>query len=180
VKLSEEQLVDCAWGYFGNQACDGGFAPGAYSYLMNAGGVALESTYPYLEEDGWCNVNDLDSGVVVTGYFNITDVSQLVSAVGNGPVAIAIDASLPSFRFYQDGIYNDPACQTDADSLDHEVTAVGYGTDQTTGDNYVIIDNSWSTHWGHFGSVKFLAGSGANWNINTCGMATSATGVYVQ
>jgi cathepsin L len=144
LKLSQQQGVDCSWGFFGNQACDGGFAPGVFSWAQQAGGVALEQTYPYLEQDGWCNANDQSSGVVVKGYFNITDMASLIQAVGHvGPIAIAIDASLSSFRFYQAGIYNDPACQTGVDDLDHEVAAVGYGTDLTTGQNYVLVQNSW-------------------------------------
>ena len=58
---------------------------------------------PYLAQDGWCNPHDLSSGVQVTGYVNITGTAQLMSALQNSAVAIAIDASLPSFRFYKSG-----------------------------------------------------------------------------
>jgi KDEL-tailed cysteine endopeptidase len=99
-------------------ACDGGEAPGAYQTLINAGGMGTEASYPYLAQDGyvrersdecaltcacdrWCNLNDHSSGVVVKGYKNVTGVPQLQSAIAGQPVAIAIDASLPSFRFYK-------------------------------------------------------------------------------
>ena len=42
IDISEQQIVDCAWGYVSSQACDGGFAPGAYEYIMKQGGAATE------------------------------------------------------------------------------------------------------------------------------------------
>jgi C1A family cysteine protease len=179
--LSEQQLVDCAWGYFGNQACDGGFAAGAYQYLIDAGGVATEASYAYLEQDGWCNANDHSSGIVVTGYVNITDQPSLLQALATvGPIAVAMDASLSSFRFAHHGVYYDPACKNDADSLDHEVSVVqlhcGSGSPlcDGTGPNgpdqdWMLLRNSWSTYWGANGYIKIRTQN------NMCGLATSAT-----
>eukprot|EP00356_Strombidium_inclinatum_P016377 CAMPEP_0170491008 /NCGR_PEP_ID=MMETSP0208-20121228/10209_1 /TAXON_ID=197538 /ORGANISM="Strombidium inclinatum, Strain S3" /LENGTH=74 /DNA_ID=CAMNT_0010766509 /DNA_START=780 /DNA_END=1004 /DNA_ORIENTATION=+ len=46
---------------------------------------------------------------------------------------------------------------TDADScrlaMNHAVTAVGWGTDDTAG-NYMIIKNSWNTSWGESGYAR--------------------------
>ena len=52
--FSEQQLMDCSWDYEGNSACDGGSYDGALDYLTDAGGVALDSEYEYLGQDGWC------------------------------------------------------------------------------------------------------------------------------
>lgn len=168
ISLSEQNIVDCAWGPFGNAACDGGEAPGAYQYLMGAGGMGTEASYPYLAQDGWCNGNDHSSGVVVTGYTNVTGINSLLSAIATGPVSIAIDASLPSLRFYKQGTYADPACKNGVDDLDHEVLAVGYGVD-ANGVQYYIVKNSWSTWWGNQGYFNLQVAG------NVCGAATAAT-----
>jgi cathepsin L len=103
VDIGEQQGVDCSWDYFGNAGCDGGLAPGVFQNMIDMGGVATESHYPYLGLDGWCNRNDHSSGVVVTGYVNVTGIPTMYKALSEGPVSIAIDASHPSFRFYAKG-----------------------------------------------------------------------------
>jgi len=177
VSLSEQQIVDCAWGTWssGNSGCDGGFSPAALEWIMSNNGIALESSYPYLMVDSWCNASDTSSGVVVKGYVNITEGSEanLEDALATvGPVAIAIDASHPSFTFYTSGVYYEPQCKNDPNDLDHEVLAVGYGTDG--GQDYFLVKNSWSTHWGNAGYIKMSR----NRN-NNCGIATSANYVIV-
>merc|ERR1712012_928299 len=58
----------------------------------------------------------------------------------NGPHYVAIDASHNDFSFYKTGVYNNPACKSDNDDLDHAVLAVGYGTEN--GQDYWLIKNS--------------------------------------
>jgi len=170
--IGEQQGVDCSWGYFGNAACDGGFAPGVFENLKDMGGVALEAHYPYTGLDGWCNRNDHTSGVQVTGYVNVTGIPQMYSALNKGPVAIAIDASLPSFRFYAKGVYTDPACGNKPENLDHEVLAVGYGQEKdASGTEQPVwyVKNSWSTTWGNQGYVNMLVTG------NPCGVTSQGT-----
>jgi cathepsin L len=43
-------------------------------------------------------------------------------------------------------VFDEPTCGYKPDDLDHEVTLVGYGTED--GKDYWLIRNSWSTWWG--------------------------------
>ena len=175
VSLSEQQLVDCAW-YFNlngpNLGCQGGFASGAYQWIINNNGIATEKHYPYLMQNDYCKAQDHSSGVSITGYVNVTSFSEpaLQDAVANvGPIAIAIDASHPSFRFYTSGVYYEPQCQSGLDNLDHEVLAAGYGT-TTDGQDYWLVKNSWSTYWGNLGYIQMSRN-----RDNNCGVASCAT-----
>ncbi|GAM17576.1 hypothetical protein SAMD00019534_007510, partial [Acytostelium subglobosum LB1] len=171
VSLSEQQLVDCA--YLGqSQGCGGGFASDAFQYIMNFGGIAYEQTYPYLMQNGYCaDSTSTLSTVKVKSYVNVTSFSEpaLQNAVATvGPVAIAIDASAPDYRFYQSGVYYSTVCQNGIDDLDHEVLAIGYGTYQ--GSDYWLVKNSWSTHWGNQGYIMMARNRG-----NNCGIASQPT-----
>jgi len=177
IPISEQAFMDCSWGY-GNNACDGGEAFRAYSWALDHGGfVPAEAAYGlYMMADGLCHVRYSDDdddgemlGVKISGYVNVTsDVDDVLTAISlKGPLAVAIDASHPSFSFYSSGVYYEPTCgNTDAD-LDHEVLAVGFGTDPVGGD-YWIVKNSWSQHWGNEGYV-FMSRQN-----NNCGVATDA------
>eukprot|EP01101_Sappina_pedata_P012361 TRINITY_DN8472_c0_g1_i1.p1 TRINITY_DN8472_c0_g1~~TRINITY_DN8472_c0_g1_i1.p1 ORF type:complete len:541 (+),score=133.61 TRINITY_DN8472_c0_g1_i1:3-1625(+) len=170
VSLSEQQLVDCVWTWFGGEAvsgCNGGDAPPAFQWIINNGGIATESHYPYLAQDGYCRPTDRSSGVEIRGYVNVTMFSEdaLQSAVALGPVAIGIDAAEDTFRFYSSGVYYEPKCRSGLRFLDHEVLAVGYGT--LNDQDYWIVKNSWSTHWGNEGYILM-----ARNRNNNCGVAS--------
>lgn len=114
-------------------------------------------------------------GAQITAYYNVTSGSEtaLMSAVAQrGPISISIDAALETFDFYSSGVYDDPACKSGLDDLDHTVLLVGYGTSQS-GQDYWKVKNSWSTHWGDEGYV-LIARKG-----NICGVATQPTYVDV-
>jgi len=176
ISLSEQQIVDCAWGYTfggpeGNMGCGGGYASGAFQWIIDHKGIATEKHYPYLMQNSFCHEGDVSSGVTVQAYVNVTAYSEsaLQDAVATlGPVAVAIDASHPSFRFYTSGVYYEAQCQSSIDDLDHEVLAVGYGTDN--GQDYWLVKNSWSTYWGNLGYIQMSRNAN-----NNCGIASQAT-----
>ncbi|XP_023327352.1 digestive cysteine proteinase 1 [Eurytemora carolleeae] len=170
VRLSQQALVDCSWG-FGNNGCDGGEDFRAYQWMLKHGGIPTEDSYgPYLGQDGYCNLNQSSVGLKIKGFVNVTsgDVDALKVAIASkGPISVAIDASHKSLSFYSSGVYFEKDCRSDMEGLDHAVLAVGYGT--IAGQDYWLIKNSWSTYWGNDGYV-LMARRG-----NNCGVATTPT-----
>jgi len=172
-ELSQQNLMDCSW-EFGNNACDGGLDYDAYAWIIEHGGIATADTYGgYRNADGFCHFTDADVeiGATLTGYVNVTmgDVDALNDALANvGPVSVSIDATPDDFYYYTGGYYNNADCKNGVDDLDHTVLAVGYVND-SDGNKYFIIKNSWSTHWGDEG-FAYVAEKG-----NICGVATTPT-----
>jgi len=56
---------------------------------------------------------------------------------------------------YTSGVLNSTSCGT---SLDHAITAVGYGTEG--GQDYYLVRNSWGASWGDQGYIKIAAVAG--------------------
>lgn len=170
VSLSEQNLVDCS-APEGNMGCNGGLMDAAFEYIKINGGIDTEESYPYEGVQGKCRYNKENAGGEDIGYVDIPAGSEhhLKQALATqGPVAVAIDASQQSFQFYSSGVYDEPECSSE--QLDHGVLAVGYGTDEQTGEHYYIVKNSWSPTWGDQGYIKMSRGKN-----NQCGIASSAS-----
>ncbi|XP_018495733.1 cathepsin S [Galendromus occidentalis] len=161
-RFSEQQLVDCSWD-FSNTGCSGGSIESAFSYVKEYGLFTDEQYGPYREEEGKCRDT-------VTGTEPTISTLEGFNAIGGkeclrnyialkGPIAVAIDASSPSFVYYSHGVYKNPACGRD---LNHAVLAIGYG--ELNGEPYWLIKNSWGDIWG---SEGFMLISQEN---NTCGI----------
>jgi len=170
VRLSQQALIDCSWG-FGNNGCDGGEDFRAYEWMMKHGGIPTEDSYgPYLGQDGYCHLNESSVGLKIKGWVNVTSGSVdalKVAIAAHGPVSVAIDASHKSLSFYSNGVYFEEKCNNNVDGLDHAVLAVGYG--ELNGQKYWLVKNSWSTYWGNDGYVLMSQ------KDNNCGVATAAT-----
>jgi C1A family cysteine protease len=165
--LSEQQLVDCS-GSYGNMGCNGGLMDNAFKYIMK-NSLETEADYAYTARDGKCAYVSTKGVGKVTGYSDVTpgSASQLKAAVAKGPVSVAIEADQYSFQGYKSGFIT-KGCGT---NLDHGVLAVGYGTDATAGD-YFIVKNSWGASWGDKGYVMIAANTK---NGNVCGILSAAS-----
>jgi cathepsin L len=171
VEISEQNLVDCS-GSYGNQGCDGGLMDDAFQYVIANKGIDTEQCYTYTAEDGTCNYSAQKPccGSTVGAYTDVTPAGNegnLQTAVYGVPTSVAIDASQSSFQFYSSGVYYEPACSST--NLDHGVLSVGWGTDPSGGD-YWIVKNSWGTDWGQNGYIWMSRNKN-----NNCGIATMAS-----
>jgi C1A family cysteine protease len=157
LSLSESNLVDCSWL---NHGCNGGMMDLAFRYA-ESNPLETEAEYPYVAKTGLfaCKYKKDLGKVQVKSYVDVPrqNPDQLKAALAKGPVSVAIEADKPVFQQYKSGVITSAACGT---SLDHGVLAVGWGTDATAGD-YFIVKNSWSAAWGDNGFVKIGAASGA-------------------
>lgn len=142
----------------------------AFKYIKDNGGIDTEKGYPYEGIDDSCHFEKNVVGATDKGMVDIPEANEkkLAEAIATlGPVAVAIDASHQSFQLYAGGVYFDPQC--DSQQLDHGVLVVGYGT-EPTGEDYWLVKNSWGKSWGDEGFIKM-----ARNKDNACGIATSAS-----
>ncbi|XP_040067842.1 procathepsin L-like [Ixodes scapularis] len=167
VSLSEQNLNDCS-GDFGNRGCCGGHVDAAFEYIKTGGGLVTEQSYPYTSKDDVCCFNKSNVGMRVSGFVDIENSEeQLKKAVATvGPISVAIDASLPSFKHYMGGMFDEPSC--DVLNLDHAVLVVGYG--RADGKDYWLVKNSWGIAWGEEGYIRMSRNKN-----NQCGIATQAS-----
>lgn len=162
--LSEQNIIDCD--HYG-AGCDGGFADGAYAYVVESQGgyFSTEADYPYTGQVGSCNFVKGPANLIGYDYVSGGDERNLMMAVYDlGPIACSINAEAASFQLYTSGIYDNPDCSFWLTS--HSVLTVGYGTDSSAKD-YWIVKNSWGTEWGQKGYIWMSRNKN-----NQCGIAT--------
>jgi len=166
LNLAPQQIVDCD-NYDGG--CNGGETGTAYDYVISAGGLEGEASYPYQGQDGTCEfsasevVAKIGSWNYATEWYSETTLQQ--NLVSWGPLSICVDAS--NWQDYASGVMTWEQCAY-VNLLDHCVQLVGYATDPSDGP-YWIVRNSWGTSWGVDGFIYLEM-----W-ADTCGIAHQAT-----
>jgi len=154
VALSPQQLVDCDTGN-GNNACQGGMGFDSWSYVAKVGGQNTWSSYPYTSGStgtaGTCKFNAANVAAKVnkvTPFRMIAnkDVTTMMTIIDNRGVVDVGFSVANDFYSYKSGVFTGKLCGTSGQN--HEMVAVGYGTDSATGLDYWIIRNQWGTSQG--------------------------------
>ncbi|XP_010274448.1 PREDICTED: zingipain-2-like [Nelumbo nucifera] len=149
LSLSEQELVDCD-SY--DSACNGGMPYRAFQWVINHGGIATQSQYPYTGREGVCNTNAPKTATINSYQWVDIDEESILCQVYQQPVSVAILA-LQDFQSYKSGIYRGVSCPTnDPGNINHAVLLVGYGT-AADGTDFWIVKNSWGTSWGMSGYI---------------------------
>lgn len=162
VALSREQLKSCS---SGSPGCNGGVPAYMYNYAKN--GLGTEAALAYQAVNTACPNPLPTSAYANTGYTTIAN-NELAfkAAVQQAPVAVTVCAG--TWSSYTKGVFTN--CATGC-SVDHAVLLVGYGTDATLG-NYWLIQNSWNTWWGESGFIRLPRTDSGTAGVGKCGLTT--------
>ena len=75
-----------------------------------------------------------------------------------GPLAVALNAN--PLQTYSSGILDKTSSQCPTSGMNHAVTMVGYGHEDSLDKDYWIIKNSWGENWGEDGYFRIRRGTG--------------------
>ncbi|KAM7342324.1 crustapain-like [Cochliomyia hominivorax] len=156
--LSAQNLIDCAGR---SAACKNQVPQAAFDYLTQYNmDLNLESDYNNnntLSEPGMCTPTG-DVVVNVGKYSRIRDGDDetLKACVSNGfPVVVEFNPTSFEFMHYSHGIFQQPTTRQGS----HFMVVIGYGTNETTGMDYWLLQNSFDTTWGEEGLMKLYRSS---------------------
>lgn len=179
-ELSPQQLVDCEKP---DQGCNGGDPVNAYPYIVKAGGIESEVSYPYTGADGTCKFEKSRAAVKISGFKQVvpacegnfnscknqTDYVATAKTYikTTGPASICVNAE--PWQLYSGGVFSSKLrCSGAVRKLDHCVQLTGYGK-KATGTPYWVVRNSWGLDWGEDGFIWLKTGE------NICGVLDAVT-----
>jgi len=135
LSFSPQQIVDCA---NNNNGCSGGPITDSLGYAAS-NGLCLQADYPYQGQKSTCKASACSVMGKTKSYTNIArSQAALEAAVRIGPVVVAVNAAGQTWQTYGGGVMT----STCGSSVDHAVTLVGFGVDETSGEDYWLIKNS--------------------------------------
>jgi len=180
--LSEQYLLDCAYGSNGANGCNGAGLSSYPDYMANTAGgtVPHENSYGYAGTVQTCP-SESDAPKWNPGYkvsdaihdWSCTEDKMKTLLANKGAVATAVHAeNSATFMSYSSGVMDDCADMS-TNKVDHAVLAVGYGTSDD-GVDYWLVKNSWGSDWGEDGYIRIKRGSSCN------GIATYCTTIDVD
>uniref|UniRef100_A0A7S3D4W0 Peptidase C1A papain C-terminal domain-containing protein n=1 Tax=Palpitomonas bilix TaxID=652834 RepID=A0A7S3D4W0_9EUKA len=184
VQLAPLDLVECSRGLF-DHGCHGGVPPAAFHYIHSTG-LTTETCFPYLQSEGGpiptctpsqqpcstfvdtpsCQSSCADGSEVkrtkLSSVYSILGVKHMKKEIAsNGPIEGAF-LVFEDFVNYKSGVYK----YTSGSLLGgHAVKIIGYGSE--SGEEYFLVQNSWTTAWGEGGYFKI--------GVNQCGIGILAS-----
>jgi len=161
--LSPQQLTSCSPNPLscgGVGGCQGSIPEVAYNYIQLYG-MTTEWQMPYTSYHGGnakCEYNTSSSVVTISGYKKLpsNDYNAILNALATiGPLAVNVQAN--TWSDYEGGVFDGCSNYSNID-IDHVVQLVGYGTDPSGGD-YWLVRNSWDVTWGEAGYIRLKRSS---------------------
>ncbi|XP_073848435.1 cathepsin L-like peptidase [Musca autumnalis] len=152
--LSAQNIIDCAGGA---RACKSQVPQTAFDYLTQYG-------MDLLTEGEYGNNNTQNEpGMCVPRGTLFTNLAQY-STIPNGddealkrflsagfPVVVEFNPASFEFMHYSEGIFQPP---NNRNSASHFMVVIGYDSDEKTGTDYWLIQNSFDTTWGEQGILR--------------------------
>jgi len=184
--LSEQYLLDCAYGSNDANGCNGAGLDSYPDYMANTAGgtVPHENSYGYAGTSPTLTCpSESDAPKWNPGYkvseaihdWACTEDKMKILLANKGAVATAVHTeNSATFSSYKEGVMDDCVDMSlSTNNVDHAVLAVGYGTSDD-GIDYWLVKNSWGSDWGENGYIRIKRGSSCN------GIATYCTTVDVD
>ncbi len=168
---SRQWCVDCSKS---GEGCMGGQEGEALSEMVkNKSPIPTDMAYPYNVNNNLCRtvtdkalVYGTTAKPLVTGVKLIPegDEAALQHAVATvGPVTVGICVNSDFTDSHDRVIKTRQKCTVD--DIIHAVLAVGYGVDAVTGEEYWLVQNSWSYRWKDNGFVRVARNRGSQFAI---------------
>jgi len=172
--LSVQAIINCRAG----GSCEGGNPAGVYEFAANVGvpdftclvyeavdgGPVEDCTKPNINlcrdctwpppnpgdrANCWARKNFTRYYADQYGYVSgVTDMKKEIWK--RGPIGCGVDAT-DEFDKYTGGIFSQKIKHP---QINHEISVLGWGKDEKTGEEYWIGRNSWGTYWGEYGFFK--------------------------
>jgi len=154
--LAPQEIVDCDTG---GDGCNGGWPNQAMEWVISAGGLDTESSYPYTGQDGQCASSTGTIGATIKSVNGpIATEPAMYQQLQSSPLSICADAE--PWQDYTGGILTAAQC---SNSIDHAIQLTGYNPSQG---GYWIVRNSWGADWGEQGFIWLQYGQ------DTCGITS--------
>lgn len=106
-----------------------------------------------------------DTPIVFCDLYGDRDIElKLMDLLKIAPVSVGIESHNPVFRNYKSGVLSPYHIRTPRGMVDHAVTIVGFGEDETNANfpYYWTIRNSWGENWGEKGYARIQRFSNAS------------------
>lgn len=176
--FSMQELVSCVPNpehCGGDGGCSGATVELAMDYVLRVGSLT-EQDFPYTGTDEQCPLErqaDVNAHMLakhkdfekvsrnkgeaygMVGWMRLPENKVLPvkqALVTHGPLGVALMVS-DLFQLYMGGIL--PACEPEA-VINHAVTLVGFGEDESVSTKFWRIQNSWGQDWGEHGYLRLL------------------------